>query len=102
MAEKNDVFVGNLTFNTTEEQLREIFSFIGEKLFSTSYKQLAHSYLIGPVKGIRILQDKDTGKPKGFAFVEYFDTNSALSAIKHLDQTELNGRKIKVGFPSQR
>lgn len=56
----------------------------------------------GPVKSIRILADKETGKPKGFAFVEYFDTNAALSAIRHLDQTELNGRKIKVGYPAQR
>eukprot|EP01035_Chromulina_nebulosa_P041960 gene41960-56820_t len=80
---KNDVFVGNLTFNTTEDHLREKFSFVG------------------PVKSIRILADKETGKPKGFAFVEYFDTNAALSAIRHLDQTELNGRKIKVGYPAQ-
>jgi len=83
MAEKYDVFVGNLTFNTTEEQLREKFSFVG------------------PVKHVRILTDKETGKPKGFAFVEYFDTNTALSAIRHLDQTELNSRKIKVGYPAQ-
>jgi len=75
--------VGNLTFNTTEEQLREIFSFAG------------------PVKNVRILTDKETGKPKGFAFVEYFDSNAALSAIRHLDQTELNSRKLKVGFPAQ-
>lgn len=58
--------------------------------------------MAGPVKSVRILVDKETGKPKGFAFVEYYDINSALSAIKHLDQTDLNGRKIKVGFPSQR
>ena len=81
--ENNDVFVGNLTFNTTEEELREKFS------------------LVGHVKNIRILTDKDTGKPKGFAFVEYYDTNTALAAIKYLDQTEFNNRKIKVGYPSQ-
>jgi cleavage stimulation factor subunit 2 len=83
MADKFDVFVGNLTFNTTEEQLREKFSFVG------------------PVKNIRILADKETGKPKGFAFVEYFDANTALSAIRHLDQVEVNSRKLKVGYPAQ-
>jgi cleavage stimulation factor subunit 2 len=51
---------------------------------------------------VRILNDKESGKPKGFAFVEYYDTNSALAAIKHLDGTEVNGRKLRVGFPSQR
>jgi RNA recognition motif-containing protein len=43
MAEKHDVFVGNVTFNTTEEQLQEIFSFVG------------------PIKNIRILTDQNTG-----------------------------------------
>ena len=80
MSDKNDVFVGNVTFNTTEEQLRDIFSFVG------------------PVKNIRILQDKDTGRPKGFAFIEYFDANTALAAIRRLDQTELNGRKLRVSY----
>jgi len=83
MADKFDVFVGNLTFNTTEEQLREKFSFVG------------------PVKNIRILVDKESGKPKGFAFIEYFDANTALSAITHLDQVEVNSRKLKVGYPAQ-
>ena len=73
MTDKNDVFVGNVTFNTTEEQLHEIFSFIG------------------PIKNIRILVDKDSGRPKGFAFIEYMDANTALAAIRRLDGTELNG-----------
>lgn len=114
MAEKgkNDVFVGNLTFNTTEDHLREKFSFVGlvllhrylvTRLTSSYYRLYVPQHcIVGPVKSIRILTDKETGKPKGFAFVEYFDTNAALSAIKHLDQTELNGRKIKVGYPAQR
>ena len=83
MADKFDVFVGNLTFNTTEDQLREKFSFVG------------------PVKNVRMLTDKETGKPKGFAFVEYFDANTALAAIGHLDQVEVNSRKLKVGYPAQ-
>ena len=80
MSDKNDVFVGNVTFNTTEEQLREIFSFVG------------------PVRNVRILTDKESGRPKGFAFIEYNDANTALAAIRRLDQTELNGRKLRVSY----
>lgn len=58
--------------------------------------------LVGPVKNVRILVDKETGKSRGYAFVEYYDANAALSAIKNLDGAEVNGRKIKVSFPSQR
>jgi hypothetical protein len=83
LSDRFEVFVGNLTFTTSEDQLRELFAFVGA------------------VKHVRILNDKDSGKSKGFAFVEFFDSNTALAAIKHLDQAELNGRKIKVGFPNQ-
>ena len=78
--EKHDVFVGNLTFNTTEEQLYDIFSFVG------------------PVKNVRILQDKETMRPKGFAFIEYNDVNIALAAIRRLDGTQLNGRSLRVSY----
>ena len=78
--EKHDVFVGNLTFNTTEEQLYDIFSFVG------------------PVKNVRILQDKETMRPKGFAFIEYNDVNVALAAIRRLDGTQLNGRSLRVSY----
>ena len=80
MAEKHDVFVGNVTFNTTEEQLQEIFSFVG------------------PIKNIRILTDQNTGRPKGFAFIEYSDANTALAAIRHLDGHELNNRRLRVSY----
>lgn len=52
------------------------------------------------MKSVRVVTDKETGKSKGFAFVEYYDANSALAAIKHLNGHELNSRKIVVGFPS--
>jgi cleavage stimulation factor subunit 2 len=80
MTEKHDVFVGNVTFNTSEDQLREIFSFVG------------------PIKNIRILTDRDSGRPKGFAFIEYNDANTALAAIRHLDGHELNNRKLRVSY----
>lgn len=76
LTEKHDCFVGNLPFTATEEQLVEIFS------------------LVGPIKKIRMLNDKDTGRPKGFAFVEYYDPMVALAAIRHLNNTELGGKAV--------
>lgn len=72
-----DVFVGNVTSSTNEEQLRSIFEWIG------------------PVKNVRIQIDRDTGRTKGFAFVEFGDANSALAAIRHMDGHELQGRKLR-------
>jgi len=77
-AKTHDIFVGNLAFNTTEEQLRVIFS------------------TVGPVAGVRIVTDKETNKSKGFAFVEFLDASTALSAIRNIDGEELNNRKIRV------
>lgn len=46
----------------------------------------------------RIVSDRETGKQKGFAFIEYYDWQTAQSAIRNLDQHELNGRKLKINF----
>jgi cleavage stimulation factor subunit 2 len=80
MGEKHDVFVGNLSYNTTQEHLQEIFS------------------KVGTVASIRVVTDKDTGRPRGFAFVEYDDAATALSAIRNLDGYDINGRKVCVYF----
>lgn len=80
MTEKHDVFVGNLSYNTSEDQLREIFS------------------TVGPLLGIRIVTDRDTGRPRGFAFIEYMDAATALCAIRNLDGHELNNRKLRVSY----
>lgn len=104
LSDRFEVFVGNLTFTTSEDQLRELFAFVGTTIVPNNYF-FAHFIgceCLGAVKHVRILNDKDSGKSKGFAFVEFFDSNTALAAIKHLDQADLNGRKIKVGFPNQR
>ncbi len=73
---QHTVFVGNLTYHTNEEQLREIFS------------------TVGPVSSVKIVVDKETGRPKGFAFIQYDDPSLALSAIRNLDRYELHSRQV--------
>lgn len=77
---KHDIFVGNLAFNTTEEQLHQTFSDIGR------------------VIKVRLVTDVETGKPRGFAFVEFEDPQAALSAIRNMNEYELNGRRLRVNF----
>jgi cleavage stimulation factor subunit 2 len=78
--QKHDIFVGNLAFNTTEEQLHQAFSEIGR------------------VIKVRLVTDMETGKPRGFAFVEFEDPQAALSAIRNMNDYELNGRRVRVNF----
>lgn len=78
--QKHDIFVGNLAFNTTEDQLHQAFSEIGRVL------------------KVRMVTDLETGKPRGFAFVEFEDPQAALSAIRNMNDYELNGRRIRVNF----
>lgn len=78
--QKHDIFVGNLAFSTTEEQLHQTFSEIGRVL------------------KVRMVHDLDTGKPRGFAFIEFEDPQVALSAIRNMNDYELNGRRIRVNF----
>jgi len=74
------VFVGNIPYGTTEDQLRDVFSQAGR------------------VVNFRILYDKETGKPKGFGFCEYDDVETAMSAIRNLNNVEVNGRQLRVDF----
>ena len=76
--QKHDVFVGNLAFNTTEEQLQQAFSEIGK---------VVHVRLV-----------TEGGKPKGYAFVEFADPQTALSAIRNMNDYELNGRRLRVNY----
>lgn len=78
--QKHDIFVGNLAFSTTEEQLHQVFTEIGR------------------VIKVRMVSDLETGKPRGFAFVEFEDPQAALSAIRNMNDYELNGRKLRVNF----
>ncbi|XP_006816057.1 cleavage stimulation factor subunit 2-like [Saccoglossus kowalevskii] len=72
------VFVGNIPYEATEEQLKDIFS------------------EVGPVVSFRLVYDRETGKPKGYGFCEYKDQETALSAMRNLSGYELNGRQLRV------
>jgi RNA recognition motif-containing protein len=73
-----NIFVGNLDITATEQQLRELFS--------------AH----GAVETVTIVKDRDTGEPRGIAFVEMAQATEAKGAIAALDGHELNGRAMRV------
>lgn len=72
------VFVGNLPYDIREEMFMDIFR------------------VAGPVVSARLVYDKDTGKPKGFGYVEFADAATALSAIRNLNGAEFNGRTLRV------
>ena len=72
------IYVGNLSYNTTEDQLREAFAAIGE------------------VESAALIIDRQTNQSKGFAFIEMTDAEKAKAAISQLDGTDLDGRTIKV------
>ncbi len=73
-----NIYVGNVSFDTTEDQLRQAFTGFGE------------------VSTVKIIMDRDTGRPKGFAFVEMATSSEAAAAISGLNGTELNGREMNV------
>ncbi|KAF1741126.1 hypothetical protein MXB_1271, partial [Myxobolus squamalis] len=72
------VFVGNIPYEATDEELKNIFS------------------KIGPVLSFRIVYDRETGKPKGYGFCEYRDIETAQSAIRNLNGLELHSRTLRV------
>ena len=78
------IFVGNLSFGTEEEGLKGAFQKFGE------------------VGSVSIIVDRDTGRSKGFAFVEMPDDENAMEAIKNLNGSVLDGRKIRVDVAEER
>jgi len=73
------LFVGNISYATTEEELRELFGRSG-----------------GKVASVRIIADFDTGRSKGYAFVEMATPEEAEKAVQELNSFDLNGRSIVV------
>jgi RNA recognition motif-containing protein len=73
-----NIFVGNLSYQTTQDDLYAAFA----------------SY--GAVERVNIITDRDTGQPRGFAFVEMTESRDAETAISQLNGAELNGRALNV------
>lgn len=76
MAKK--IYVGNLPFRATEDEIRELFE------------------PYGSVESVNLISDRETGQPRGFGFVEMNDDDGALAAISALDRSDFGGRGLRV------
>ncbi|MCU0519796.1 MAG: RNA-binding protein [Anaerolineae bacterium] len=72
------IYVGNLSYQATEDELRQLFEPYGE------------------VAEINVITDRDTGRSRGFAFVEMPDAKAGAAAIEALDQKDHQGRNLRV------
>ncbi len=72
------IYIGNCPFDASEEQLRDLFATYGE------------------VASVNIITDRDTGRARGFAFVEMTEASAAQAAIQGLNGTDLGGRSLNV------
>jgi len=73
-----NIYVGNLNFDATEDQIRGLFE------------------AYGPVEKVSIITDRDTGQSRGFGFVEMPDDEAATKAMEALNGTDMGGRKLTV------
>lgn len=73
-----NIYVGNLPFSTTDDELRNAFS--------------AH----GDVSSAQVIQDRETGRSRGFGFVEMPNAGEADSAIEAMNGTDMGGRSLRV------
>jgi RNA recognition motif-containing protein len=73
-----NLYVGNLSFSTTEQELEAVFS------------------EFGTVDSIKVINDRDTGRSKGFAFVEMNNNQEAKAAMADINDKEIDGRNLKV------
>lgn len=72
------LFVGNLSFDTTSEEIRDLFS------------------EVGAVESCQVIADRDTGRSKGFGFVEMNSSAEATTAKEKFDGYDMHGRALKV------
>ena len=72
------LFIGGLSWNTSETRLREVFEKFGD------------------LEDVRIITDRDTGRSRGFGFVTFTEEEAAQKAITEMDGSSLDGRNVKV------
>jgi cold-inducible RNA-binding protein len=80
----SNLYVGNLTFNTTSADLQSLFGKHGE------------------VKKAQVITDRDTGRSRGFGFVEMASSEAAAAAISSLNGWNLDGRQLTVNLAKER
>ena len=78
------IYVGNMSYQTTEDQLKDLFAQYGTVVTST------------------IIKDRYTEQSKGFGFVEMAEEDTAAAAVSAINNTELNGRSLKVDYARER
>jgi cold-inducible RNA-binding protein len=78
------LYVGNLSFGTTEMSLRDLFG------------------QAGTVTDVKVVLDRDTGRPRGFAFVEMGSPAEAQAAVAQFNSRDLDGRTLKVDVAQER
>ncbi len=79
-----NIYVGNLSFNTSSDELETLFAEYGE------------------VADAQVITDRETGRSRGFGFVEMGSTEAAESAISALNGTDVDGRQLKVNVAKPR
>jgi len=80
----NRLYVGNLSYQATNDSLRDAFSACGE------------------VTDVHVVQDRDSGRSRGFGFVTMGSANEATAAIAQLDGSMLDGRSLRVNEAEER
>lgn len=80
----SQLYVGNISFTTTEEDLRDFFG------------------AAGAVSSAKIIIDRETGKSRGFGFVEMSNADEAQAAVDQLNGKDLNGRQLRVNIAQEK
>lgn len=82
--ETNKLFIGGLSWNLDWQEVKDVFKEYGEVTF------------------VKVIKDRETGRSKGFGFVEFTEIKDAVAAKEAMDGAELDGRNIKVDYAEEK